>query len=40
MVIRPVFLVSGVMLETPRFPLRGSFKGDIDIGVDIDMEIN
>ena len=23
--------------EIPRFPLKGSFKGDIDIGIDIDM---
>ena len=26
--------------ERPRFPLRGSFKGDIDIGIDIDRGID
>ena len=24
----------GLYLETPRFPLKGSLKGDIDVGID------
>ena len=24
----------------PRFPLRGSFKGDVDIGIDRDVDID
>ena len=24
---------------SPRFPLEGSFKGDVDIGIDIDVDI-
>ena len=25
--------------ESPRFPLKGSFKGDVDVGIDIDVDI-
>ena len=26
-------------LGSPRFPLKGSFKGDVDIGIDIDVDM-
>ena len=26
--------------ERPRFPLKGSFQGDVDRGIDIEMDIN
>ena len=30
----------GTYLDGPRFPLKGSFKGDIDTGIDIDVDID
>ena len=29
----------GEVLGKPRFPLKGSFKGDVDIGIDRDVDI-
>ena len=28
-----------VLIGNPRFPLKGSFKGDRDMGIDIDVDI-
>ena len=28
-----------IFIGRPRFPLKGSFKGDIDMGIDIDIDM-
>ena len=32
--------VQGSLLGNPRFPLKGSLKGDIDVAIDIDVDID
>ena len=42
--VEPPATEAGLLLRNsneignPRFPLKGSFKGDIDIGIDIDVD--
>ena len=33
-------MLFGDLVSSPRFPLKGSFKGDIGIDIDVDMDID
>ena len=30
----------GRLIASPRFPLKGSFNGDVDIGIDVDIALD